>query len=200
MEELYEFAGKITKIPKKELKQYNLDFNLQKLNDFEKFLLDSRMLKFLLLHIINKQDKQYIILYETTKEQQEEITKELGISAINKVIKKEELFSEILFQLGFSQIESKMVQGDMIFQKNPKTEHYLTEGQVIMSTDGNFILKDKEIYTNDETIKPLIDFIKKKTEELFNYAENKTIVHHEIYIKWLMEWFPGKIRIRMLEN
>jgi len=201
-------------------------FPFVNLSEFQRFLLDSRILPFLRMFLLSKNyNKKFIVGFENTtvfreieesdEEEEEEDyidveTEEKGSNLINKIFTGKQLFENELANQDIQQVDAVMIP----FSDYPRIEKnglsimdFLDdefewmedEGMMFISTDGDLVLfKDKIYATKDFTkeLEPYQIFL----ESFINRAGKANSIPHDFYIKILMSWFTGKVRIKALTN
>ena len=212
---------------------YEIDFSKLKeiglfpfvnMNEFQRFLLDARILPFLRLLVLSKNyNKKFIVGFENTtlfreveesdeEDEEEEYmdveTEEKGSNLINKIFTGKQLFENELANQDIRQIDSEMIP----FSTYPRIEKngisimdFLDddfewmedEGMLFISTDGSVILSKDKIYATKDFTKEL-ELYQTFLEDFINRAGLANSIPHDFYIKILMKWFSGKVRIKAL--
>ena len=207
------------------LKKHSLWGDIPK-DTFNQFLLNSRILPFLKLILLNEladDTDTYIIgrTHATFREyegdyeyEQAKVIQEITLHNQTCTVKlsSREIWDYILDGLGISQIcTDKLVQinwmefvskDDHLFP-NVKPEEFHHGGWqsdfgslVFFNIEKKFILTKDSIFTNNTTVKQLIEQHHAEWDQFLK--EKHLSIDHEKYIQWLQQRFPGKIKIRMI--
>ena len=65
------------------------------------------------------------------------------------------------------------------------------------------IITEKRVYVTEgiqKEVKNILDHYSTIFDKFLDENKNKLFISHDIYIDWLLSWFPGKIHIRSLEH
>lgn len=181
-------------------------------NPFSQFLSHYRLNKLLSLIVFDQFDRRFIVgtskyfLERGYDEHYESLA--CGCAIAQRRMKSSEVFSYILGSLSLSQLDyadESLTRQNMI-GKNGFIEWSEWEGdfwkdKVFLSQD--IIITDEEIYATKEIaddIKRLIASRLTELEEFLKEYGPGVAVSHEHYIDWLLKWFPGKIRMKLLSQ
>lgn len=202
-------------IDEKKLKEIKL-FPFVNLNSFQRFLLDSRVLPFMRMIILDKfKEKNFIVGFEETKfcsiddDEYEGVEIEpLGSNIVDDIFEGSELFENEAAMLGLEQLDANELffslyprieeSGDVVLDiPEDEFEWIEDEGKTMISTDGTLVLLKDKVYCD----KDLDDFLEKYRiyfQTFLNNSAKATSVDHNHYIDLLMKLFPGKIKVKSL--
>jgi len=190
---------------------------------FQVFLLNARVRPFLKLKILYHfcDDSSFVIgdgklSFTRGYDEHDTEKKELGPSIIDAQFSKKNIFDLILGRMGFlalmirhsPRLEGQArtgEEGTIELEGRDEGWQEYAEDEVIVMTDpdSRFIFTDSHVYidaddTTKKKVKDLIDsHIDTFNTFLDDYKERN--VPHELYVDWLMKWFPGKIEVKSIE-
>jgi len=184
--------------------------------EFNKFLLKSRVIPFLQLKILEslapddifEVGRTHVIYTEFGQEQEDGSTPILQQITINNQLCKQtfstaEIWDFILENLAIEQLITDKFLPIQTFdfecdEKGPDMQDGFWE-----TSPGDLLFYNKEFILTTESIfinKDLTELIEKHRNEWKEFLEEEHgMVDHEKYIVWLQKSFPGKIKIRMLQ-
>lgn len=190
-------------------------------NYFQSFLIAQRIIPFAILKILYQffLKKEFIFanikfFYSRGYEDDEEVIA-YGPNIINKRFKGENIFDHYLQNLYFPAVIAKHIpityrqerinKKGMIEEKNEEEWRESSEKDVfVMFNPAKLIITPNAvyIYNEDARLKQEIYNLLSYHHEIFdkfldNYKDK--CVPHEIYMDWLMKWFPGKIHLQSLQ-
>lgn len=212
-----EFVLNINPLNLKSIKLYDA----QNTNEFQRYLINSRIRLFQKLMLLNSLEEECQFVFATTNLIAEKYNfetecndeKNFGVTIIKESFSRKETFEYILNKLGFLAVTTKnralpylysffkkngeikkeegwerWMQDNIFILINPGKELIITESEVLYNKDD----KETEKILNNIISYQDIQF----TEFLERYKDK--CVPHEIYIDWIMKWFPGKIHINYI--
>jgi len=186
--------------------------------EWMKFLLHKRAHVFSMLALLeNMPDARFAVAQEGYShvfypEDDPERRIVIGPTVLKRVVSMQEVFDYLLEKLGVAQLDtSKRFEwyGRVHLTKNGPVEPLPASWQeeceqimfvrlddlVIIGEHGVYVLPEQQNFFADvlADIRPALDAF------LDKYADF-VAVDHEVYVRWLMEWFPMLVRVRMLST
>ena len=186
-------------------------FSIKNPNSFQRFLIKDRIQVFQKLHVLAKLCKDEIffigcedLFYDWYCDEEEDCI-EVGPCLILTEFSREDVFNKLVSDLAIAQIDvptyHHIFDSDIAcVNKVDRPDGYQQSATKHVLISENFILVSDSLYVRNS---------KKDAEALFeglNPIFSKFIVEqkdpvgvsHDIYIDWLLKWFPGKVKIRTL--
>lgn len=215
MDSLYDFVKPFVDIPKKHLVDIRLVTNKSDLNSFEAFLLTNRVRLFYYLALVLQNEKEFVVVYEENNqadfdnpkidvedgfEEEQFDSINLGLGYTGYIYDAKQVCSDLLATLGFEQIICEHVALPTVFQKKPPYDAQVhSYKKCFMATDGSLILGEEQCFGIEGEYESVKAFFKTQMQELFGIANAQNTVPHSLYIDWLQKWYPGIIKMRMLD-
>lgn len=194
-------------------------------NEFENFLVQSRIIPLLQMKIIFQFGMRSACAmgYEkychyTIVSEGDEITepeykiKEYGTAVETRKYSAKEIFDYLLYKLGISTVDVKLSDFNTEYVNAKGTIPSLTpdcssqaydrgENPAIILLDLPCIITEDTLLISKqyfEETQKLLDYHRQIFEDFLNAHKNSVTIPHDIYIEWLLKWFPGMIHIRSL--
>lgn len=197
-------------------------FPINEPNQFIIFLINERIKPFLQLQILfhHAKDAEFVmgheeITYDDNFEDSILPAKQIGSSIVKKVYSREEIFNHILCNFGFTQLLSKPLS---IYKADRLTEHGSLRPQsldqryyehpkeecfVIIHPNTKIVLTKHAVFVDEQDM-----LLQQRIKELIAYHRKAFLyflkeyrdqcVPHDLYLQWLLTWFPGEIHVRSL--
>ncbi|MBI4147834.1 hypothetical protein HY490_00935 [Candidatus Woesearchaeota archaeon] len=212
-----------TKISLKPLVPLTL-FSNKSRNDFERFLIQSRIIPLLQMRIIftfgmrsscafgYEQYHHYIYARENdvTGEPLYAV-KDFGVSIVDKKYSAKEVFNCLLYRLGISTVAVQSPQDLVVKHVNAQgqipalppdcSSHDGSENEMLILLDLPCVLSYDKVFVSTQYVdgvQRLLDQYRQIFSEFLDAHKNSVTIPHDIYIDWLLQWFPGMVHIRSL--
>ncbi len=206
------------------LKHINLNQTFKNLNPFQRFIFANRVVPFLFLkilfHFYNETD--YYVgfkehqhrVYDPEAETEDDYMKHInsGPTLIKKKLSGNEVFDFVLSDLHFSSILLKNIISpfsEEIIDKKEKPaeaddhEEFYNQFVILNNKKIQLVLVEQDIFCNENiynTILGLLDHHKKFIKPVLNNLRKLPSVPHDQYCDWLVNWFPGKVHVKMFQK
>lgn len=199
-------------------------FKFKNPNEFQAFLIHSRIKKFIILNLLLHfgLDNKMLIGSENNTDsimvgfdddgEEKYNVKHLGCGLVDKEFEGLDVFETILYNLGFSQINTD--RAVLLHLENWKTKIKPRENsddvenpqqsfkhKIYLFKDLPIMIFSDKLYFNKKLsneIYNLVSFHNDKFREFLNEYKDKC-VSHDIYVDWLTTWFRGHVKVRSLE-
>lgn len=186
-------------------------YDLDQANEFQSFLVEERLKPFLKLKLLSDLDTDFVIgyssveqsLYDDSGENLIEIRR-FGPTIIKKLFTSEQIFNYILQNLAIAVLLIK----DPASLLHPRLadKEYLQFGNEDMKDQTfiskNLIITNTHIFVEPEhkiSVQNLLQYHAKIFDRFLEKYKEKDFIPHDVYIDWLLSWFPGKIHVRSIE-
>lgn len=186
-------------------------YDKESVNSFQRFLIKERLRPILKLKLLSDLDTQFVIgyseveqaLYGDGDEPPVEVRK-YGPTIIKHKFEASEIFKYILQKLQIAVILIKIpanldykrlsdTEYDKWGSESLKAETFLSKDFVISE---DFVLVPKEM---EQKVKDIFSYYRPIFDEFVAECKDETLVPHDIYIEWLIKWFPGKVHVKSIE-
>jgi hypothetical protein len=181
---------------------------------FAMFLVENRVKVFLRLHLLNRYAKERCWYAGNLKKYStldDEYSEDIGPACLSRTVEGIELFEQELRCLrldalilnpsldsGAGWITNKLhvkSHGPIFLSiTDPLTTLEYKGGYVIITDD--FVFSPKELFSEIES---MIRFHGKLLEDFVKEQEKSVFIDHDVYISWLLKWFPNNIHVRSLK-
>ncbi|MBD3318448.1 hypothetical protein GF342_00905 [Candidatus Woesearchaeota archaeon] len=193
-------------------------FSFNDANRFQQFVVHERLRPFLMMKIIfhlGRKAKWMIGNGDTAYVQEYSpgaTPRECGPTILPSLYGGTEVFQHLVASLGFLHIDTSdspaVKYQERISSKGEKVKaplgwHESLLQEVLVCLDLPLVISETRVYYPSTPglitdIMTLLSFHKNAFDKFLNEYKEKCIPH-EIYVKWLLSWFPGMVRVRSLE-
>lgn len=186
-------------------------FNEHSKNSFEEFLISARINVFIRLALLDRFDEDYYVGYLRTMKvckypEMDKKIVELGPSIIAKKIDAKHIFETLLSGLGVSQIIAQNWFTEQLLGKDGELkvpEDYSIDVEHPVFISREIIMTEYSAHVKAEQYKPAkekVDYFLKLMKQFYDTHKNASSISHELYVGWLLKWFPGQVHVRSIEN
>ncbi len=178
-------------------------------NHFQKWLVEGRCARFLRMKILFhlKPEKMFHVgynkyrLYHETKK-----TKEKGAMLLDRQYSAKDLFDYELYDMGFGQIITKIMkfsEHQSVDNDGPTQipQNWSLGKEEVAFVAQDLIITESTVCVPKNQVEEVKERIKHIQHKLSLFVEKYKLdtVPHEIYVNWLLTWFPGRIQTRTLQ-
>ncbi|MEK6823357.1 MAG: hypothetical protein AABY13_05985 [Nanoarchaeota archaeon] len=188
-------------------------------DSFQQFLINDRIRPFLQLKILWQfcNESEFLVGHGQTKElafnDDDEMTSEheFGPSLCAIRCSDEQLFDMLLYRLGFTMLflrEGPRMTRLLTLrgEHKPRGEFQLhDEAFILVKPEPNLIITETRVHVlkgtrMEKEMRSLLAYHAAFFDDfLTEHPSKKTgVIPHEVYVDWLMTWFPGRIRLKSL--
>lgn len=198
-------------------------FSFTPKNDFQKFLLESRVMPFLRLKVLHHlaRDEGCLLGYESVEywmdvgEGEEAPETRLmaahGPVMLDKRFPNELVFNYLLAELGFAQVlmkECAVLEDTTRVDKDGPVKAFdhwfeMPKGLIIVVPE-KAVLVGEELWFDPRKfeegfVENLVSYHQKFFADFLEKYKDDC-VPHELYVDWLLGWFPGRVSVKSLEQ